>query len=417
MSDTIKKIQIQLPTYYYDGSKADAISAVRSYINSKKEEEFTDREEINIRYKSEKGEDCITTATVISGENEWNLTVALNDLDTVKIIEQSGTTAPSDKDAIWLSDFFDEEHPTENFKQELIALREEVKWLRELVNKHDYALSSTIAGGDMIVNSEKYDEENENPTQIPDTMEYEETFATDNLVLNDYDFYLGNTPLMYYIKKSINLWKGQKYFLELRMFNSEGERIIPKEGECELDFQFHDEVIEIDPWYDDKIIMIALHSGSTQLEVTRFTCILTYSGETYTKEYQGLYFEYSQEIDYETYSEPNVHHMLIKKADTHQILEDNTNYVCVNEFVWCIGNNTLYLKAKGADGNIHLFAINGTGSTPVTGETIEFGFDEETGDLLINSDAADTVYIDDEGYLVINAGATLENNILILNDE
>jgi hypothetical protein len=62
--------------------------------------------------------------------------------------------------------------------------------------------------------------------------------------------------------------------------------------------------------------------------------------------------------------EPNVKHVLMKTAETFDILSANTKYLLLNEFVWCKGNNSLYFKAEDSTGAINLFKINGGGGTP-----------------------------------------------------
>jgi hypothetical protein len=117
--------------------------------------------------------------------------------------------------------------------------------------------------------------------------------------------------------------------------------------------------------------------------------------------------------------------MLIKTAETKDILMDNVKYLATNEFCWCPGDNKLYLKAKSASGKVQLFVINGggsvdppidpdTGTTP-TSVTEETTFEIINDDLVITSTNPDAIYVDEYGILNINAGR-VENGILILND-
>ena len=137
-----------------------------------------------------------------------------------------------------------------------------------------------------------------------------------------------------------------------------------------------------------------------------------HKGEHYVYQFQAPFqnahrFEHEEKPDYETYNEPNVHHILTKKADTREILEENSKYLLENEFCWCIDENSLYFKAKAKNGTTQLFKINGQGSIVPTGETIISYTITEENILEILDETGEHVYIDENG--ILNLVGTIDN--------
>lgn len=408
------KIPIQFPRYKFDGLKNEAIERLTAYINGGTEE-FIDGEEIVLKYKDENGEYCTTNCTVCLNDltGEFYLSSKINDNDTIKIIESE--TEPEDKDKLWLTPYASEDDftgETRNLREEIIALKREMLKMQELVKKHDYALSSTIAGGDIITNSEKYHLENSaEPEKPEDATDYEQ-YAESDFEVTSFDLYIGNSTLYTYT----NLYKGQKYYLKLKMFNSIGERV-PESGETLTIEYTPTEIATI----DENRILYAQATGLLKI----FATLTTREGVQLQSNYT-LKIEYNEEPDYITYSEPNVHHMLIKTVDSYQILKENLDYLCLNELIWCKSDNSLYLKAEAMNGIIQLFKINGTGgSEPITGDTsgdttavtsqTTYVVDGENTLIIESSD--NSVSVDADGYLVIGGSGEVTNNILILNDQ
>ena len=216
------------------------------------------------------------------------------------------------------------------------------------------------------------------------------------------------------------LYTEQKYYLDLRLYNRAGERVRETE-EVTVNFR-HSENVEI----NERRFLMSHMTGYTSIDTEVRVNGALIDAEPYYVNFGG-----DQEPDYKPYSEPNVHHMLIKQADTYEILMNNLNYLLVNELVWCSGDNHLYMKAKAKDGTIKLFVINGGGGgdiTPIdpdtgstTGDTTsvtsETTFIVSGDTLYMNSTDSNAIFVDSNGILNINTGGRVNaDGVLLLTD-
>lgn len=406
---------LQLPRFETHSTKAGAISLVKNHINENIED-FKDGEEIIIEYLGSSGEPMYSTAVVKKNNGTARIYVSIEEHETLKVVESD--VEPIDKSVIWLSTAEDEEVPetegeTANLRAEVDLLKSELKKMQTLVNKHDYALASTIAGGDIITNSEKYELENMyEPEQPADAPSYEE-YATEDLVVTSYDLYIGNSTLQVYNK----LYKGQKYFLKLRMFNSKNEQV--KQTTETLTITCTPTNIAN---VDDKNVLTTYTAGT----ITVTAKLYTLEGRRIDRQYP-LTVEYNEEPDYATYSEPNVKHFVLKTVENPTILAQNANYLCINEPIWCISECALYIKAKAPNGAIKLYKIDGSGGSiePDTGDTsgdttsvtIDTTFEiDENGTLVVSTNDENAIYVNEDGILIINVGEVTDEGILTLND-
>lgn len=397
----MSKKYLQLPRFQTRQHKTNAISLVQSHVNEHLSE-FKDGEEIVIEYLDPYDEPAYTTAVIKKDGDTAIIFAAVDEHETARIAE--GKNEPSDKTVLWLADTTNEEMvsgETSNLREEIKSLKETIKVLQEMVNKHDYALSNTLAGGDIIANAEKFDLENKYEPEMPEDAEDPTEYAEDDKVITSFDVYVGNSSLSEFSGVDASLYRGQTYPLKFRFYNGGLQRVEEPE-----DLQYTFSCVPANVASIDGRILKGKSSGDAEVSV-----IVTTSGNTLSKRYD-IHFEYNEEPDYETYEEPNVHHMLIKKADTEQIMFDNFNYLLIGEFCWCIKENTLYLKEKAANGTIQLFKINGGGSVIPTGETVTYKVDTEG---IFSAESSDDSVNVTDGILSL-VGTVDANGILILND-
>lgn len=402
----IKKY-IQVPKYITQFGRVGSIRFVEQYINENIDD-FRDGEIIGIEYYDENNEPVTANAIVkIEGRNA-TVYASVTEKDTIRVIESE--EEPKDKSVIWLSDDGESGETSEGLRQMIRKLEEEIRGLKSIIERHDYALSSTIAGGDIITNSEKYDLEIENIPEEPDDANYTPKYAEDDFFATDFDMYLGNTKFYDYYTNT-NLYMGQKYHLTPKFFNEGGEEI--KEDDVE-GFSYLSITIlnpNIAEFDDEKSILLA-HKNETSGFTEMVAEAYFDDGRVIRHDY-SLIFLKNEDPYYVRYGEPNVHHMLVKEAETEEILIENVSYLCKNEFVWCPGNNTLYLKAKASNGTIQLFKINGTGDTPVPpepGETVTF----TVRDRVLYAVGEPLTVVDGTFNIPV---ATVENNTLYLIDK
>lgn len=406
----MSKKYLQLPRFQTHQPKKDAVALVERHVN-KNISDFKDGEEVSIEYAGPDGQQMCSIAVVQIRDGAAKLFVSIEENESLRIFESD--SEPSDKDVLWLSDYSDEDESgeTSNIRQELIDLRKAFKELKETVNRHDYALSSTIAGGDIVTNSEKYGLENSSTPEPPEDAPDLDVYTEDDFVVTSFDLYIGNSTLSTYNK----IYKGQNYFLKLRMFNNAKERV-PYSGETLTIECTPSEIATV----DENDVLYATTAGTIQIIAT----LVTKEGRRLREIYQ-LNVEWNEEPDYATYSEPNVKHLTIKTVQTLDILLENIDYLCLYEPIWCIGNSTLYIKAKSPNGLIRLYKINGDGGSidppsPDTGDTPDTGITEETTfevieNVLTITSTNDAVRVDENGILIFDVGK-VENNILILDD-
>lgn len=398
-----KKI-VQLPRYKINLPKRQAIDAMNDYINGHLSE-FIDGEEITIRYLDNDGVSlCSVNAIVdISSDNSHgSVSVELGEYDTIKI---SNSENPPEHDTLWLTEWGDEEVEVSDLKSEIKLLKLQLKKMQEMLNKHDYALSNTIAGGDIITNSEKYDLENKYDTEQPEDSEYEPSYDTGDTEVDSWDIYLGNSSFKKLIEDDYEFYIRMKYFLKLRLFNKDEKEIDPSGYTLDL------KCISLVAGIQDNVLY-GTGEGAVAITVT-----LLKDEELIGQKFYNISLKKNAKPDYETYGEPNVHHILVKTVQTYQELIDNFNYLCVNEFCWCIENSSLYLKIKLPNGRIVPFKINGEGGDIPTGQTtnIVYSFNDE-GFITMDDENKGYLFVDDEGYINILAGSIDEEGYIILND-
>ena len=411
------KKYIQPKVFRAHQKKSNAIRLVQEYIN-KHVSEFLNGEEITIEYRDENDVQAMCLALVKINNGVPTVFVAVNENDTVKIVETENE--PMDRNSLWLADY-DPMDGEKNVYEAFISLRDEYKKLKEIVEKHEYALNNTLAGGDLLLNATKYDLENEYDQEKPADAAYDYDYDDTDTAITSYDFYVGGSSLRTFSNDTNVLYTKQKYRLVLKLYNRQGKLVREPAG-LALSFR-HAAAVEI----NERRYLTS--------NVTGFTSIVSdlyISGTKIPNEPYNVHFESDQEPDYIQYSEPNVHHMLIKQVETKQILLENINYLLAPELCWCIGDSTLYLKARAKNGTVQLFTINGgssdgedipddpdTGST--SGDTTAVTYDttfvvDENGTLFVTA-SGQSVYVDENGILNINVGRVDEQSgILYLDD-
>jgi hypothetical protein len=435
-------------------NKEIAYTQVLSYIE-RNVIHFHDGETITIRFKNVYGEIVSSLVVInINSNNEITLSFSLSDSETVKIVETN--EEPTDTNILWLSE--DEEETEQEvitgLQDRIRSLESTINKLTALIDKHEYALTHTISGGDFLTNSVKYDLENSTKTEKPAAARYGETYDVINTGVTNFDLYIGESSLHDFLKS--NLYTQTYYYLKPKFYNSEEKLINPTKVNYSLETSDANVVetrfIEASQrWY-----LYGLKKGNAII-----TCKVVNEDETEIVD--DFILNFKEESEANKY-EPNVKHVLIKTAETFDILSANTKYLLLNEFVWCKDNNTLYFKGESSDGSINLFQINGTGGgsdpivpdvpivpeepdipdtpdtpdnpdnpdTPSTGTTgttnitINNGilevsdsrenkaiFVDENGELIISKDIA---YVDEEGILRFGSNSNSGKNIIIVNN-
>ena len=405
---------IQPQRYITSLQKREAIERVREYVEDNLEE-FRDGEVVSIDYKGDgdqKDETFTTSAVVRLTDSGVTIETLVTDRDTMKVIESEAE--PDDKKALWLTDSDDggEEDDFTNLREEVKVLKETIRTLKSLVNKHEYALNNTLAGGDIIENSEKFDEENSDVPEEPDDAEGIIVYGDGPVA--EFDLYIGNLPLndiAYTDYENTILYRNKRYPLRLRMFNEANERVEETE-DYELTLSYLGNAV-----YIDERRVIETWGDDDPQEVQVGARLLGASGETLTKTYT-IYFKKNEEPDYDSYAEPNVHHILQKSAKDFQTMLQYGDYLCVGEMCWCEKEEALFLKAKGANGTIRYFKINGTGGggggDVPTGDTETITYRVEDGVLYaISSDDSISVV---DGTLTL-VGEVDANGVLRLIDQ
>lgn len=435
-------------------NKETAYTQVLSYIE-RNVIHFHDGETITIRFKNVYGEIVSSLVVInINSNDEITLSFSLNDSETVKIVETN--EEPTDTNILWLSE--DEEETEQEvitgLQDRIRSLESTINKLTALIDKHEYALTHTISGGDFLTNSVKYDLENTTKTEKPAAARYGETYDVINTGVTNFDLYIGESSLHDFLKS--NLYTQTYYYLKPKFYNSEEKLINPTKVNYSLETSDANVVetrfIEASQrWY-----LYGLKKGNAII-----TCKVVNEDETEIVD--DFILNFKEESEANKY-EPNVKHVLIKTAETFDILSANTKYLLLNEFVWCKDNNTLYFKGESSDGSINLFQINGTGGgsgpivpdvpiepenpdepdtpdtpdtpdnpdTPNTGTTgttnitinngvLEISdsrenkaiFVDENGELIISKDIA---YVDDEGILRFGNTTNGGKNIIIIDN-
>ena len=415
------KKYIQPQVFQTHQSKDEAILLVQKHVNEHLDE-FRDGEELTIEHRDINGAQMYSTAIIRIKNGVATVYASIETNETLRIIESD--EEPDDKKVIWIAedDSSEEESgTTEDLKAEIESLKRIIREMKDTVERHDYALSSTIAGGDIILNSEKYQMENETESEKPDDAVDNTEYATDDLVIDSFEVFIANSPLTRFATSGSSLYINQKYFLKLKLYNT-GKEEIKNDGSVVLGIQHGSDV----SYEAGKQILIGLQSGFT----TIYASISDGAGLEMTKTYP-LSFEYNEKPGYETYAEPNVKHVILKSVKNLQILKDNFNYLCVNEPIWCISEHALYVKGEMSNGGVALFKISGGsgGDDPIIPDTGDTSGDttsvtintpfvvDENGTLIATSDDENSIYVDENGILIINVGGEVtDDGILILQD-
>lgn len=386
---------IQFPRYKLDKYKKDAIEIMNQYIQEHPNE-FIDGEEIVLKYKDINDNWC--TSNAIIDNNILN--IAITEKDTLKIIES--TNPPVDKETLWLTEWSNGGDPTlkaSDLQTEVKLLKEQLKKMQETLNKHDYALSNTIAGGDIIVNSEKYNRENETETEQPEDSDFKPNYDTEDTKLDSWDIYLGNSCFKDLINDNYEFYIKMKYYIKFKVFNKKKNEIDPSPYSIELTCTSSIATI-------NEHVLLAENEGTAIIHAK-----LLYNNNEVDNKVYNIMFLNNAKPDYETYGEPNVHHLLVKTAKTYEELLNNFNYLCVNELCWCIENNSLYIKIKASNGSLVLFKINGDSASEIP---ITFKYND--GYVEIDDNNKELVYVDSDGYINILPSTIDEDGYIILND-
>lgn len=401
----VEKTQIQLPRYFVNKAKNEAIETLTQYINDNLSD-FIDGEEITLRYKNAKdGTISSVNAIVDITEGVASLSVEIGEKDTIKIVEKDGLEPIEDEESLWLSDNWDTEvasaYPASDLKTTVKDMVAEIRVLKEELAKCKEALTNTLGGGDIITNSYKYWLENEYKPEIP--VDGVSPYTTGDTEIYKWDIYIADSPLTDFGEGG--LYIEQRYYPYLRAWNSAGEEIeITTAITVDLSVGTGTATISFTGG-----TLYALTTGDTEFNAT-----ITddeHSGYTSSKQYY-IVFEKNEKPDYE--SQYNVKHLITKHADSLDILMNNSDYLAVNEFCWCIAENALYYKAQAANGTIQLFKINGGGSVTPTGSTITYTIDDD-GTITAVAEDGTSVTIDEDGTIVLVG--TIDNDGIINIDD
>ena len=383
--------------------KSQAISAVERYINSENHiSEFKNGEIVSIEYKIDNVKYSTTAIVFITG-NTAKIFAQISENDTIKIIEKDGTEAPEDRNSLWLSDNWDSEveenYDASDLKSTVKRMLLELKTLRNELALCKEALTNTLGGGDILLDSEKYELENEYEPEKPE--DAQTPYTTGDTNIYDWDVYIGDSKLSEY--SDGGLYKGQRYHPRVRAFNSAGEEIEMNSAiTCTMFCAGGTAEVSL-----TGNTLYALTSGDT-------TLYATINDETHaftdSKSYL-LIFERNEKPSYQEY---NVKHLLVKDAKNVEYMMENFNYLLVGEFCWCIKEQALYLKEKAANGTIQLFKINGGGSVTPTGKTETITYNVSENGTLLADCTESAITISEDGVLTL-VGIVDENGVLILN--
>lgn len=412
MEETRKYIKIPRIDGVFDNKKI-ALEKVQEYV-VKNISFFHDGESVLIRFKNDSG-DIISSMVFINIDNEQNVALSFNldSEETIKIVETKGE--PSDKDSLWLTEETEGDSEKDNIilglQNRIESLEKTLSSLSTLIDKHEYALTHTISGGDFLTNSVKYDLENSTETEKPASANYGEVYSENNKLISNFELYIGYTNLKDY--ESVKLYSKTYYYIRPEFYNSDGELINPKDIHTyEL---ISNNVNSVETRYVEASKRWYLYGLKKDNVI--ITCkVVDIDGKELIRDYILIFETESEPYSYE----PNVKHVLMKTAETFDILSANTKYLLLNEFVWCKGDNSLYFKAEASNGTINLFKINGGGYTPEdpdTGTTEDVVINVDSNDVLELTDNSgnNLITVDNDDTLVISKDIAYvdENGILI----
>ena len=411
-------------------TKSRAVQLLEEYINTEAHfNEFYDEETLTIDYIAEGGQRGSSTVTVLKGVDENDNPAAivkaqLNSDETIPVIEAA--EEPSDTEKIWLSDYGDESGVT--YDEEKARLKEQVKNLidknrtleerilrleyiltGEYTENGDYVGGGVIAGGDILTNSVKYELQNRYGTEKPDNA-VDKNYAKDDTAITKYDIYLGDASLFDYV--SAKLYCGVRYYLKPRFFNQADEEVrnVDENGDevlkVKLSVTDNDGIVSA---LTEDGVLIVSKKGNIDL-IANIDDLKGNPVKT-AKLIFNLSFDGAQKPDYETYLEPNVKHILTKTVETKKLLDEQSDFLCVGEQVWCTEENRLYIKIKAKSGNVVLLPIGG-----VTESAVSTKFSYDNG--MLNIETTDSsIRVDSDGYLILDDCRVDENGILILDNK
>lgn len=395
---------IQPQKFRTETLKDSAIQLVENYINEHVDD-YKNGEIVSIEYFTESGEKSSTNCVIEIINDSYKISALLTEKDTIKIIEKDGEEPPVDEKSLWLSDNWDSTvegiYDASDLKSTVKRMAFEMQAMREELALCKEALTNTLGGGDILLNSTKYNLENaydpEKPAGAPNP------YTTGDTEIYSWDVYFGDSKLSEFSRGGLYKW--QRYYPKVRAFNSAGEEI---EITTAITVTMHCGGGTAEVSFTGKTLY-ALTSGDTTFYAEINDTIHSASDN---KSYL-LMFENNEEPSYEVY---NVKHLLVKHAESFDYMVENSNYLLVGEFCWCIKEQALYLKEKAANGTIQLFKINGEGSVTPTGGTEVIKYVVTEDGVLSASSNDDSIRIDENGVLYL-VGIVDENGVLILNDK
>lgn len=398
-----KKKYIQPQRFQTSLLKSNAIQRVKEYIESHIND-FKNGEIISVEYKTENNKITDTNVVVIINGQNIELHPTVSENDTLKIVEKEGNQGLTDKNALWLSDNWDDEvdshYDASDLRSTVREMAAELRTVRKELALCKEALTNTLGGGDILLNSTKYFLENEYEAEMPE--DAQNPYTTGDTQIYSWDIYIGPTPLSEYSQGGI--YSNQRYYPKARAFNSAGE---------EIEITSAITVTMFCGGGSAEVVLTgrtlyAITSGDTNFYATISD---PFYGFTDAKTYL-LTFKHNEEPSYQQY---NVKHLLVKHSESVDYMMQHAAYLLVGEFCWCIKEQELYLKETAKNGTIQLFKINGQGSVTPTGETEEITYGVDVDGTLNMTATEGSVNVDEDGILNI-IGTVNENGILILND-
>lgn len=384
------KIPIQFPRYLIKKKKSEAIAQFCDYVKNHTDI-FIDGEEVVLRYLGNDN-NIVSVNAVIDDVAQGSVSFEISEHDTFRIVEQD--EEPEDKDVLWLggemtgdTDF----SVANNMQTEIDTLKKKLKYLQDIVDKHEYSFNNALSGGNIKKNATKFSLSNLAAQEVPD--DSTEHFDTGDTVVVSVKAFVGR----YELEEKDTLYTKQKYYLSVRGYNAEDNEVSLED--CSVSIFMGEVELTSETIYIES-------SSVTTLDVY----VLTPESATVESHYT-ITFSEDEEPAY--YSEPTYHQFVTKNAKDFEELTKYIDNLAVNEFCWCIGDNTLYYRAEATNHSIQLFKINGGGSVDPEDEHIVFEITDK-GILIIMSESED-VYLSEEGILHL-VGNIDENGILHLNN-
>ena len=384
------KLPVQLPRYLIRKPKIEAITVLSNYVKAHSAE-FVEGEEIILKYLSLNG-DIISANAIIDNVSEGKISFEINENDTLKIVEQ--TEEPEDKSVLWLSEEITGDTDfsvANNMQTEIDTLKKKLKYLQDIVDRHEYSFNNALSGGNIKKNATKFSLSNLAAQEVPD--DSTEHYDTGDTVVVSVKAFVGR----YELEERDTLYTKQKYYLSVRGYNAADNEVSLED--CSVSIFMGEVELTSETIYIET-------SSVTTLDVY----VLTPESATVESHYT-ITFSEDEEPAY--YSEPTYHQFVTKSAKDFEELTKYIDNLAVNEFCWCIGDNTLYYRAEATNHSIQLFKINGGGSVDPEVKHIVFEITDK-GVLIIMSESED-VYLSEDGILHL-VGDIDENGILHLNN-